>query len=139
MTDAGNPAAPAPRADGGIAPRARKIVVRDLTLSSSIGITAKERARPQRIRVNLEIEVAAAAPAADRIAEVVHYGTVVGQVRAVCVNTAAQLLETLADEVAGACFADQRVQAVKVRIEKLDRYADVGGVGVEVDYLRGAP
>lgn len=128
--------APAPKAEVDLSPRGQKIVVRDLTLSSSIGITAQERARPQRIRVNLEIDVAVTKPATDRIAEVVNYSGLVGQVREVCSNTAAQLLETLAAEVAKACCQDGRVQAVIVRIEKLDRYADVGGVGVEVSYTR---
>lgn len=137
MTKAPSAKAPAQAAKAALSPRNQKIVVRDLTLSSSIGITAQERARPQRIRVNLEIEVAAARPATDRIAEVVNYSHLVGQVREVCANTDAQLLETLAAEVAGACCRDERVRAITVRIEKLDRYADVGGVGVEVSYGRG--
>ena len=125
-----------PKAKADLSPCRQKIVVRDLTLSSSIGITAQERARPQRIRGNLESEVAVAKPAKDRIAEVVNYSHLVGQVREVCSNTDAQLLETLAAEVAQACGQDDRVQAVAVRIEKLDRYADVGGVGVEVGYRK---
>lgn len=129
--------APAPKSKVDLSPSSQKIVVRDLTLSSSIGITAQERARLQRIRVNLEIDVAVAKPATDRIAEVVNYSGLVGQVREVCTNTGAQLLETLAAEVANACCQDDRVQAVTVRIEKLDRYADVGGVGVEVSYTKG--
>ncbi len=127
----------APKAKVDLSPRGQKIVVRDLTLSSSIGITVQERARPQRIRVSLEIDVEAAKPVTDRIAEVVNYSHLVGRVREVCANTGAQLLETLAAEVAAACCHDERVQAVTVRIEKLDRYADVGGVGVEVSYTKG--
>jgi len=134
MTKARAQKATAGKAKVDLPPLGQKIVVRDLTLSSSIGVTAQERSRPQRIRVNLEIVVAAAKPATDRIAEVVNYSRLVSQVREVCVNTDAQLLETLAAEVAAACCEDDRVRAVTVRIEKLDRYADVGGVGVEVSY-----
>jgi hypothetical protein len=39
--------------------------------------------------------------------------------------------------VAETCFLEERVRAVSVRIEKLDRYPDVGGVGVAVVYRRG--
>jgi dihydroneopterin aldolase len=46
------------------------------------------------------------------------------------------LLETLAEGVAAACFFDARVTAAKVRIEKLDRYADVSGVGIEIERRR---
>ena len=40
---------------GNPAPAAQSIVVRDLTVQSSIGVSADERARPQRIRVTLEV------------------------------------------------------------------------------------
>jgi dihydroneopterin aldolase len=118
------------------APAVQCVVVRDLTVQSSIGVTADERARPQRIRVNLEVEVEPGTPGEDKIAEVVNYGRLVGEVRDVCTGTTARLLETLAGEIAEACFFDQRARAVKVRIEKLDRYPDVSGVGVAVEYLR---
>ena len=115
----------------------QSIVVRDLTLSCAIGITKDERARPQRIRINLEAEVVPAQPAQDKIGEVVHYGQLAQKLRAVCAETRSNLLESLAGELARACFFDDRVQAVRLRIEKLDRYADMGGIGIEIAYKRG--
>jgi dihydroneopterin aldolase len=115
---------------------AQSLVLRGLTVQSSIGVSADERARPQRIGVTLEVEVDPRAPARDKIVEVVNYGQMVGRVRDVCTSTSARLLETLAGEIAQACFFDERVRAVKVRIEKLDRYPDVSGVGVAMEYLR---
>jgi hypothetical protein len=53
-------------ADRGHAPRghetdtevtAQRIIVRDLSLSCRIGVTEEERARRQRIRLNLKLEV----------------------------------------------------------------------------------
>ena len=114
----------------------QSIVVRDMTLSCAIGITKDERARPQRIRINLEAEVLPARPADDTIGEVVHYGHLVQKLRAVCAETRSNLLESLAGELAQACFFDERVKAVRLRIEKLDRYADVGGIGIEMAYER---
>jgi dihydroneopterin aldolase len=133
------PRKPKDAPSGGVdspAPAAQSIVVRDLTVQSSIGVSADERARPQRIRVTLEVEVEPRAPGEDKIAEVVNYGQLVGKVRDVCIGTTTRLLETLAGEIARTCFFDVRVRAVKVRIEKLDRYPDVGGVGVALEYLR---
>ena len=118
---------------------AQRIIVRDLSLSCRIGVTEDERARRQRIRLNLEIEVAPDPPRDDRIAEVVHYGHLVSRVRRACLTAEAQLLETLAEEVAAACFFDERILATRVRIEKLDRYADVGGVGIEIERRRTRP
>ena len=125
------------RADSaGPAAVTQTIVVRDMTLSCAIGITKDERARPQRIRINLEADVVPARPARDKIGEVVHYGQLAQKLRAVCAETRANLLESLAGELARACFFDDRVQALRLRIEKLDRYSDVGGIGIEMAYRR---
>lgn len=115
---------------------AQRIIVRDLSLSCRIGVTDEERARRQRIRLNLELEVVPEPPAEDRIAEVVHYGHLVDRVRRTCLKADVQLLETLAEQVAANCFFDDRILSVRVRIEKLDRYADVGGIGIELERRR---
>jgi dihydroneopterin aldolase len=112
------------------------IIVRDLSLSCRIGVTEDERARRQRIRLNLVLEVEPDPPEHDRIAEVVHYGHVVELVRRTCLRAEVQLLETLAEQIAKACFFDDRIRTVKVRIEKLDRYADIGGIGIELERRR---
>ncbi len=127
----------APDAQTALLATAQRIVVRDLIVSSSIGVSTEERSRPQRIRLNLEVETEPRMPKSDKIVEVVNYGPLVGRVRAICADSTARLLETLAAEVAKACFLDERARVVSLRIEKLDRYPDVGGVGVEIVYQRG--
>ncbi len=132
-------------ADRGHAPRGhetdtevtvQRIIVRDLSLSCRIGVTEEERARRQRIRLNMTLEVVPAPPSDERIAEVVHYGHLVDRVRRTCLEADVQLLETLAEQVAANCFFDDRIVSVRVRIEKLDRYADVGGIGIELERRR---
>ena len=49
-----------------------------------------------------------------------------------------RLLETLAEELSEVCFGFACVRETKVRIEKLDRYADIGGIGVEIARRRSA-
>ena len=58
------------------------------------------------------------------------------RVRRTCLKADVQLLETLAEQVIANCFFDDRILAVQVRIEKLDRYADVGGIGIELERRR---
>ena len=132
-----NKAAPVKARQAVAEPHAQKIIVRDMTLSCAIGITKDERARPQRLRLNLEVEVVPERPSRDKVDEVVHYGHLAQKLRDVCAGTGAQLLETLAQELAEACCFDPRVRAVRIRIEKLDRYADMGGIGVEINFRRG--
>jgi dihydroneopterin aldolase len=134
-SQAGDEGRPALAPFGAVA-AAQRIVVRDLTVSSNIGVSSEERARPQRIRINLEVEIEPRIPISDKITEVVNYGPLVGRVRAICAESRARLLETLAAEVAKICFLDDRVRVVSLRIEKLDRYPDVGGVGVAIVYHR---
>jgi 7,8-dihydroneopterin aldolase/epimerase/oxygenase len=45
-------------------------------------------------------------------------------------------VETLAERIAEACFRDRRVITARVRIEKLDVYADAESVGVEIERRR---
>lgn len=108
------------------------LLVRDLTFSCHIGLTDEERARPQRLRVNLDLTLAPKAVNNDEIDETVNYGTLVRHVRTACVESNVRLLETLADLITQACFFHDQIQTARIRIEKLDRYPDVAGVGIEV-------
>ncbi len=115
---------------------AQRILMSDLTLPCRIGVTEEERAERQRLRFNLELEVRPDPPREDKIAEVVDYAQLVARIRGVCAEVEYRLLESLSERVGQACFLDPRVIAARVRIEKLDRYPDVGGIGCEFEYRR---
>ena len=116
----------------------QKIVLRDLVVDSKVGVTSQERASSQRICVNLELELAPSRPARDRIDDVVSYSHFCRQVRAACTeDETTALLETLAGRIADACLEDPQIVTVRVRLEKLDRYPDMAGVGVEMSFARG--
>ncbi len=134
-----SPTAPSRRLE--TAPRpaaaAQRILLSDLTLPCRIGVTEEERARRQRLRFNIRLEVEPAPPREDRITEVVDYGPLVARIRTVCAEAEFRLLESLAQRVAEACFADPRVLSARIRIEKLERYPDVAGIGCEFEFQRG--
>lgn len=115
---------------------AQRILMSDLTLPCRIGVTEEERAERQRLRFNLELEIDPNPPREDKITEVVDYGRLVARIRSVSAEVEFRLLESLSEQVARACFFDARVIAARVRIEKLDRYPDVGGIGCEFEYRR---
>lgn len=114
----------------------QRVVIRDMTLTCSIGLSDEERARSQRLRLNFEIDIQPSAPSDDEIAEVVHYGHLVSRIRRTCLENNVRLLETLADQILETCFFDKRVISARARIEKLDRYPDVGGIGIEIERQR---
>ena len=68
----------------------------------------------------------------DDLANVVCYEDIVLQVRTIVGRGHINLVETLAADVAAACLSDQRVESVRVRVEKLDVFADTASVGVEI-------
>ncbi len=115
---------------------AQRILMSDLTLPCRIGVTEEERAERQRLRFNIRLEVRPGPPREDTITEVVDYGRLVARIRDVCAEVEVRLLESLSERIAQACFLDERVIGASVRIEKLDRYPDVGGIGSEFEYRR---
>ena len=112
-----------------------------MVLQASIGVHDQEHAAPQRIRLNLDLAVtddgaapmSRAAPARDELTRVVDYEAVANTVRAIVAAGHVRLVETLAERLAEACLADSRVRSVRVRVEKLDVFADVASVGVEIE------
>ena len=115
---------------------AQRIVVKDFVCSAFIGVTEEERALPQRLGISVELELVAQPPVADDIDEVLSYGRVVALLRNDCARTGIRLLETLAETLAASCFAFPSVTVTRIRIEKLERYADVAGVGIEIERHR---
>ena len=114
--------------------RTRRVFVRDLVLSCLIGIHRHEQDGRQRVRINLDLEVAEGeGPIRDRLADVVCYEELVAGIRAIVGAGHINLVETLAERIAQHCLADRRVRSARVRVEKLDVFADAAAVGVEIE------
>ena len=126
---------PAPQAAG----PARRMLVRNLILECRIGVYRHERNGKQRVRINLDLDIAEpATPPADRLADVVDYETLVVGLRRLTEAGHVNLVETLAERIAGICLSDARVRRARVRVEKLDVFADMDSVGVEIERAGGA-
>ena len=117
----------------------RQIFIRDLILPCNIGVHRHEKGAPQRVRINLDLSVCdSEAPINDSIGNVVCYEDIAAGVRAIVGGGHINLVETLADRLASFCLQDSRVEAVRVRVEKLDVFPDVASVGTEILRIRGA-
>ncbi len=143
MTTAGTPLAPANTVDAASAQPAAatyRIFVRDLVIPWEIGIYDHEHDAPQRVRINIDLIVREADQFdADRYRQVVCYAEVVKSVQQLAREGHINLVETLASRVADLCLADDRIQRVTVRAEKLDAIAEVASVGIEIERRRTAP
>ncbi len=114
--------------------RTRQVFVRDLMLNCLIGVHRHERDGKQRVRVNLDLTVEDQADGVDdKLINVVSYEDIVLKVRAVADAGHISLVETLAERIADICLVDSRVRWARIRVEKLDVFADAGSVGVEIE------
>jgi dihydroneopterin aldolase len=113
----------------------RRMFVRDLVIDAPIGVRVHELGRKQRIRLNLDLGVLDT-ESTDRLESVVCYDDLIAAVRVVVGAEHVQLVETLAERIAEACFRDRRVMTARIRIEKLDIYPDAESVGVEIERRR---
>ena len=113
------------------------VFIRDLMLTALIGVYRHEKENPQPIRINLDLAVKENLAAnKDRLAEVVSYEDIADGVRKLVASGHVNLVETLAQRIADMCFNHQRVQAVRVRIEKLAVFEDAASAGVEIERYR---
>jgi len=115
----------------------RHMFVRDLVLECLIGVHKHEQRKPQRIRINVDLAVREGGRnRADRLTDVVDYEDVTDRIRAIVASGHVNLVETLAENIADICLADPRVEAARIRVEKLDIFPDAESVGVEIERSR---
>jgi dihydroneopterin aldolase len=116
------------------------VTVRGLVVFASIGVTAEEREKKQRVRVSVEVVAGPAAAAAMRPGEdrrrIINYDRIVAAIRQIAGSGHIDLCEGFAERVCAACLRNPRVERVRVWVEKLDVYPDAEGVGAVLELSR---
>jgi dihydroneopterin aldolase len=113
-----------------------------MVLTASIGIYPHEHRDRQRIRINVDLAVddetanAGLMVGPDELNRVVNYEKIAVAVRAIVASGHTRLVETMAERIAEACLRDGRVATARIRVEKLDIFADAHSAGVEVERHR---
>ena len=113
------------------------VTIRGLVLLASIGIRAREREEKQHVRISVDLVARAdtAFPGEER-RRVINYEKVVAAIRQIARSGHIELCEGFADRICRACFADPRVERVRVWVEKLDVFPDADGVGAILERTR---
>ena len=109
----------------------RRVVIRGLEVETRIGAYAGERGAPQRVRIDVDLDVETG-PLADELAAVVSYDDLIADIRDLLAGDHVQLAETLAERIAGLCLDRPRAVRARVRVLKPDAVAAAEGVGAEV-------
>jgi dihydroneopterin aldolase len=113
-----------------------KVFVRGLKIEAEIGVYAHEQGRRQPLVVDIELDVAAAGWRA--LADTVNYESIAQAARDIAAAGHIGLVESFAQTLAEACFAEPRVLRARVRVEKPQALAPAAAAaGVEITAVRG--
>ncbi|MEC9184263.1 MAG: dihydroneopterin aldolase [Pseudomonadota bacterium] len=114
----------------------RRIFLRDYEIIASIGIHEFERQNPQRIIVDVSLDLAndmLPDTAEDRIETVLDYDFLRDRIREIVEGRHFNLQETLCAEILTTCLQPNKVLAARVSTRKPDVYPDCDSVGVEME------
>jgi 7,8-dihydroneopterin aldolase/epimerase/oxygenase len=115
----------------------RRVFVRDFEIVASVGVFEHEKRYEQRILLSADLAVRDDYDGvSDRLEDVLDYSTLVEGIALLVQQEHVNLLETLAERIARHCLADQRVESVRIRIEKPDALPMCRSVGVEIERRR---
>ena len=110
-----------------------RIHIKDLEISGIVGINPEERTNKQDILVNLTLWVDTnQAAVSDDIDDTVNYRTLCKAIISHVESGRPKLVERLADELAGICLADRRVEQAEVTVEKPGALNFARSVGITV-------
>lgn len=110
-----------------------QVRITDLLTRGVIGLSEKERARPQDILVNVVMETdVCPAMASDSIQDCVDYSEMAKAIFALVEENKRYTLEALTGDIAGLCLSHPLVVSVRVRVEKTSAVRFAKSVGVEI-------
>ena len=113
------------------------VYIRGLRVDAVIGVHSWERKLRQVLEFDIELASnVAAAACTDSIGDAIDYDAVAQRVRELTVASSCQLLETLAENVAGTLMREFAVPWLRVGLAKPGAVPETRGVGVVIE--RGA-
>lgn len=98
------------------------IFVRDFIVDCNVGVYAEEQGVTQKVRFTVEARLSKEIFSADdEMAEVPSYADIIDYIVALARGGHINLVETFAERIAAQILADERIVAVRVVLEKLER------------------
>lgn len=114
-----------------------RVRVKGLRLEAEVGVYDSERGRTQPIVMDLAAEVVAgAASPSGALGDAVNYAALAETARRIARSRHHDLLEDLAQEIADAIFADDRITHLTLSIDKITALEDAESVGVSLERWR---
>ena len=115
----------------------KKVIIKDLLLNFVIGYYSAERAKKQNVKFNIELNYTDQKNLNDKdIKSIVDYGRIIKVIKNMTKNKHYNFLESLADDLFDELFKDERIDKIKLKIEKLDAIREAASVGIEITKKR---
>ena len=111
-----------------------RVEVRGLVIPVRVGVLPHEKAEPRRLVVDLDLWVGDLRPAgvSDRLEDTVDYADLCETIRTACAERHFQLIEAVAEQIAGVCLNHPRVARAGVRVAKPGAVAAAEEVAVRI-------
>ena len=114
-----------------------RIHIRELAVRCIIGIFPEERREKQDVIISVTLECdCRPAARSDDIRDAVDYKKIKRAILKMVEASEFQLIETLAERIAGICLADRKVVSARVSVDKPNALRFARSVGVEIERRR---
>ena len=111
----------------------RTVLIKDFIIYEIIGIHNHEKINKQKIIFNIVIDVNQNIfPDENNLSSIVDYEKITNRLENLAKNKKYNFLESLAEDSFSEIFADNRINSVKIKIEKPDAITNAKSVGIEV-------
>ena len=111
----------------------RTIFIKDFIIHEIIGIHDYEKAKKQKIKFNIVIDVNQnTLPNEKDLRSIIDYENITKQLESLVKNKKYNFLESLAEDSFVEIFKDKRINSVKIKIEKPDAIKNASSAGVEI-------
>lgn len=115
----------------------KKVIIKDLLLNFVIGYYSAEKTKKQNVKFNIELNYTDQKDHSDKdIKSIVDYGRIIKVIKNMTKNKHYNFLESLADDLFDELFKDERIDKIKLKIEKLDAIREAASVGIEITKKR---
>ena len=115
----------------------KKVIIKDLLLNFVIGYYSAEKTKKQNVKFNIELNYTDQKNLNDNdIKSIVDYGRIIKVIKNMTKNKHYNFLESLADDLFDKLFKDERIDKIKLKIEKLDVIREAASVGIEITKKR---
>ncbi|MCK4907216.1 MAG: dihydroneopterin aldolase [Spirochaetes bacterium] len=110
-----------------------KIYIRDLLLRCIIGLNEEERNNKQDVIINIVLFAdLKKASKSDNISDSCNYKTIKKSIIGLVENSSFLLIETMAGNISDLCLADDKIDAVKITVDKPGALRFTKSVAVEI-------